>query len=107
VDGGNGVGGFFACPIIKKAGCKVYELYCDPDGRFPHHFPDPTIPENLQELIATVKAQKADVGLAYDGDADRLGVVTNQGRILWGDELLIIFPAKSLPPLPARLSSGK
>jgi len=107
VDGGNGVGGFFACPIIKKAGCKVYELYCDPDGRFPHHFPDPTIPENLQELIATVKAQKADVGLAYDGDADRLGVVTNQGRILWGDELLIIFSRQILATTPGAAIIGE
>ncbi len=91
VDGGNGVGGLFSLPLFKRWGCEVMDIYCDPDGRFPHHFPDPTIPENLRELIALVKEKKADVGIAYDGDADRLGVVNDRGEILWGDEVLLFF----------------
>jgi phosphomannomutase / phosphoglucomutase len=91
VDGGNGVGGMFALPLFKRFGCRVTGIYCEPDGRFPHHFPDPTIPENLTELRALVLEKKADAGIAYDGDADRLGVITDRGEILWGDELLLLF----------------
>lgn len=91
VDAGNGVGGLFALPILERLGCEITGLYCDPDGRFPHHFPDPTIPENLKDLITLVKKIKADVGIAYDGDADRIGAVTDEGKILWGDELLLLF----------------
>lgn len=91
VDGGNGVGGLFALPLFKRWGFEVTDIYCDPDGRFPHHFPDPTIPENLKELISLVREKKADVGIAYDGDADRIGVITDQGEILWGDVLLLFF----------------
>ncbi len=91
VDGGNGVGGLFALPLFKRWSLQVTDIYCEPDGRFPHHFPDPTVPENLRELIALVRSQKADAGIAFDGDADRLGVVTDMGEILWGDELLLFF----------------
>ncbi|MBN1546159.1 MAG: phosphomannomutase/phosphoglucomutase [Syntrophaceae bacterium] len=91
VDAGNGMGGYFALPLLRRFGCRVIDLYCDPDGRFPHHFPDPTVPENLVDLIHLVKQNKADVGIGYDGDADRIGVVTDQGEILWGDELLLLF----------------
>ncbi len=91
VDGGNGVGGLFALPLFKRFGCNVTDIYCDPDGRFPNHFPDPTVPENLTELISLVKEKGADIGIAYDGDADRIGVVTDKGRVLWGDELLLLF----------------
>ncbi|OHE24021.1 MAG: phosphomannomutase [Syntrophus sp. GWC2_56_31] len=91
LDGGNGVGGFFALPLLRRYGCHVTELYCDPDGRFPNHFPDPTIPENLRELVRLVRDKKADAGIAYDGDADRIGVITDRGDILWGDELLLLF----------------
>jgi phosphomannomutase/phosphoglucomutase len=91
LDGGNGVGGHFAVPLLKRYGCRVTELFCVPDGQFPNHFPDPTIPENLQELIRLVIAEKADIGIAYDGDADRIGIVTDQGDVLWGDELLLLF----------------
>lgn len=91
VDGGNGMGGLFALPLFRRWGFDVTPIYCEPDGRFPHHFPDPTIPENLQELKTLVKANRADVGIAYDGDADRIGVVTDKGDILFGDELLLFF----------------
>ena len=91
LDGGNGVGGYFALPLLKRFGCRVTELFCTPDGRFPNHFPDPTLPENLSELIRLIVAEKADIGIAYDGDADRIGVVTDRGDILWGDELLLLF----------------
>jgi len=91
VDGGNGVGGYFALPILRRYGCRVTDLYCDPDGHFPNHFPDPTIPDNLRDLIRLVCTEKADVGIAYDGDADRLGVINDRGDVLWGDELLLLF----------------
>lgn len=100
LDGGNGVGGFFALPLLHRFGCRVTELYCDPDGRFPNHFPDPTIPENLRELIRLVRDQKADAGIAYDGDADRIGVITDQGEILWGDHLLLLFARDILKKNP-------
>ncbi len=91
LDGGNGTGGIPALLLLKRYGCQVVSIYCDPDGRFPNHFPDPTVPENLAELIKTVIKEKADIGIAYDGDADRIGVVTDKGEILWGDELLLLF----------------
>jgi len=91
VDAGNGVGGLFTMPLLKKAGVNAAGIYCDPDGRFPHHFPDPTIVENLHDLRALVLEKQADCGMAYDGDADRLGVINDKGDILWGDELLLLF----------------
>jgi len=107
LDGGNGVGGYFAVPILKRLGCRVKELYCEPDGHFPNHFPDPTIPENLSTLTMEVLALNADVGLAYDGDADRLGVVADTGRILWGDELLLLFARSILEPHPGATIIGE
>lgn len=107
VDGGNGVGGMFALPLFKRWGCEVTDIYCEPDGRFPNHFPDPTIPANLRELIALVKEKKADVGIAYDGDADRLGVVTDQGEILWGDEILLFFSRFILKENPGAAIIGE
>lgn len=91
IDGGSGVGGPVAQPIFRQLGCQVWEIACAPDGRFPFHHPDPTVAENLAMLIAKVKEVKADVGIAYDGDADRIGAVDEQGNILWGDELLVLF----------------
>lgn len=91
VDAGSGVGGPVAPPIFRRLGCVVYELACVPDGAFPIHHPDPTVPKNLGDLIREVKREKADVGIAYDGDADRVGVVDEQGNILWGDQLLVLF----------------
>lgn len=100
VDAGSGVGGPVAPPIFRRLGCAVYELACVPDGAFPIHHPDPTVPKNLEDLIREVKKKKADVGIAYDGDADRIGVVDEQGNILWGDELLILFSRDILKSHP-------
>jgi phosphomannomutase/phosphoglucomutase len=107
VDAGNGVGGLFALPILKRLGCEITDIYCDPDGRFPHHFPDPTVPENLKDLIALVRETKADVGIAYDGDADRIGVITDEGKILWGDELLLLFSRFILQKNPGAAIIGE
>jgi phosphomannomutase/phosphoglucomutase len=91
IDAGNGPGGVPAVPIFRKLGHEVIELYTEPDGRFPNHHPDPTVVDNLKDLIATVKDRHCDVGIAYDGDADRLGVVDERGRPVWGDQLMILF----------------
>jgi phosphomannomutase/phosphoglucomutase len=91
VDAGNGVAGPHARPLLEKLGCTVHELYCEPDGNFPNHHPDPTVEANLADLIAKVRQTKADLGIAFDGDADRLGAVDEQGRIIWGDRLLALF----------------
>jgi len=91
VDAGNGVGGLFSLPLFRRLGVDVTAIYCDPDGRFPHHFPDPTVEENLKELIQSVLANKADLGIAFDGDADRIGVISDTGEIIWGDKLLLLF----------------
>ena len=107
VDGGNGTGGIFALPIFQRFGCRIKDIFCDPDGRFPNHFPDPTIPENLQELVRLVKAENADAGIAYDGDADRLGVVSDTGDILWGDELLLLFSRYILEKEPGAAVIGE
>jgi phosphomannomutase / phosphoglucomutase len=107
VDGGNGVGGLFALPLFKRFGCNVTDIYCDPDGRFPNHFPDPTVLENLTELISLVKEKRADIGIAYDGDADRIGVVTDEGRVLWGDELLLLFSRFILEKSPGAAIIGE
>jgi phosphomannomutase/phosphoglucomutase len=107
LDGGNGVGGIPALLLLKRFGCTVTDIYCNPDGRFPNHFPDPTVPENLQELVRRVIAEKADVGIAYDGDADRIGVVTDKGEILWGDELLLLFARFILKDNPGAAIIGE
>ncbi len=91
VDAGNGPGGLTALPIFRALGHEVHELYCEPDGRFPNHHPDPTVADNLRDLIALVREKNLDVGIAYDGDADRIGVVNERGEILWGDQLMIVF----------------
>ena len=91
VDAGSGVAGPVAPVIFRRLDCEVWEIACIPDGTFPIHHPDPTVPENLELLIHKVKEVKADLGIAYDGDGDRIGVVDEQGNILWGDDLLILF----------------
>jgi phosphomannomutase/phosphoglucomutase len=91
VDSGNGTAGAVAPQILRALGCQVEELYSEVDGRFPNHFPDPTIPGNMQDLIAKVKETGAEVGIAYDGDADRIGVADHLGNIIWGDQLMILF----------------
>ncbi len=107
LDGGNGVGGHFALPLLERYGCRVTPLYCDPDGRFPHHFPDPTIPENLRELTRLVLSEGADAGIAFDGDADRIGVITDKGDVLWGDELLLLFSRFILKKNPGAAIIGE
>ena len=96
VDGGNGVGGLIGTRLLREMGCDVVELYCEPDGRFPNHFPDPTVDDNLKDLIKTVIKEKADFGIAYDGDADRLGVVDDKGGVVRGDQSLILFSREIL-----------
>jgi len=91
VDGGNGVGGLVGPALLRGIGCEVIELYTDPDGRFPNHHPDPTELENIEELRERVVAEKADVGIAWDGDADRIGVVDEKGNPIFGDMLVLIF----------------
>ena len=91
VDCGNGVAGSVAPRLLAELGCEVVPLYCDVDGTFPNHHPDPADPKNMEDLITVVRAEKADLGLAFDGDGDRLGVVTNTGEIVWPDKLLMLF----------------
>ncbi len=91
VDCGNGIAGVVAPAILEGIGCEVMPLYCDVDGNFPNHHPDPSDPENLQDLILTVKQMGADVGIAFDGDGDRLGVVTKTGEVIYPDRLLMLF----------------
>ena len=107
IDAGNGVGGRFALPLLRRYGCIVTELNCDPDGRFPNHFPDPTIPDNLRDLMRLIHEGKADVGIAYDGDADRIGVITDKGEILWGMNFSFSFPASSSRKIPGPPSSER
>jgi len=96
IDAGNGTAGVVAGPLLRDLGCEVEELYCEIDGRFPNHFPDPTIPGNLKDLIDRVKKSHAEVGIGYDGDGDRIGVVDDQGNIIWGDQLMILFAREIL-----------
>ena len=91
VDCGNGVAGVIAPQLIEALGCKVIPLFCDVDGNFPNHHPDPGKLENLEDLIAKVKSENADLGLAFDGDGDRVGVVTNTGTVVYPDRLLMLF----------------
>lgn len=96
IDCGNGVAGAIAPLLFKSMGCVVTELYCDVDGKFPNHHPDPSKPENMQDLIATVKGKRADIGLAFDGDGDRLGVVDAAGKIIYPDRLMMLFASDVL-----------
>ena len=91
LDAGNGTGGVVALPIMKEMGQDVTCLYCDMDGRFPNHHPDPTVEKNIAVLKQTVLETQADIGVGYDGDADRIGVIDNEGNIIWGDYLMVIF----------------
>ena len=95
MDCGNGVPGIIAPKLYRELGCKITELYCDVDGNFPNHHPDPGDPRNLEDLITAVQQHDADIGIAFDGDGDRIGVVDNAGKIINGDRLLMLF-AKDL-----------
>jgi phosphomannomutase/phosphoglucomutase len=91
LDSGNGAASLVAHRLFKELGVTTVNLYDKPDGNFPNHHPDPTVLEYIQDLISTVRKEKADLGIGYDGDGDRIGVVDEQGHIIWGDRLLIIF----------------
>ncbi len=91
VDAGNGTAGLIAPHIMRELGCQVIEIYCEPDGNFPNHHPDPVVMENIKDLIAKVVSSGADIGIGYDGDADRIGVISDKGEVIWGDMLLVIF----------------
>jgi phosphomannomutase/phosphoglucomutase len=103
VDAGNGVAGDIAPQLLEAIGAEVIPLYCDVDGTFPNHHPDPSEPHNLEDLIQTVKRFDADIGLAFDGDGDRLGVVTKEGAIIFPDRLLMLFAADVLERNPGAL----
>jgi len=96
IDCGNGSPGAVAPELFRRLGCEVIELFCDVDGNFPNHHPDPSKPENLEDLIAKLRTSKAELGLAFDGDGDRLGVVTKGGRIIFPDRQLMLFAAEVL-----------
>jgi phosphomannomutase/phosphoglucomutase len=100
VDAGNATGGPVAVPILRKLGCEVFPLYCEPDGTFPNHEPDPTVLPNLRDLIRLVRTERLDVGIGYDGDCDRLGVVDHRGEVVYGDKLMIIFAREILSRRP-------
>jgi phosphomannomutase / phosphoglucomutase len=107
VDAGNGVAGLVAPELYARMGVEVEKLFCEPDGLFPNHHPDPTLPENLKHLVQRVSDTSADLGIAFDGDADRIGVVDRRGKTLWGDQLMIIFSRDLLKRHPGAKIIGE
>lgn len=103
VDCGNGTASLVAPELFRRLGCNIVELYCWSDGTYPNHHPDPTVAENLEDLIAKVREVQAEVGIAFDGDADRIGVVDDAGKIIWGDQLLVIFARDMLRRRPGAM----
>lgn len=100
VDCGNGVAGAFAPTLYRRLGCEVIEIFCEVDGTFPNHHPDPSVPENLRDVIHALNTTDAEIGLAFDGDGDRLGVVTKNGNIIYPDRQLMLFAADVLSRNP-------
>lgn len=100
VDGGNGMGGVTGVPVYERLGCELVKLFTEPDSNFPNHHPDPTVTENLQDAIKAVRESGADLGIAFDGDGDRIGVVDENGRIIWGDELMVLLSREVLKENP-------
>jgi phosphomannomutase/phosphoglucomutase len=107
VDAGNGTGGPLATSLYEKLGYEVIPLYCEMDGRFPNHHPDPTVEANLEDLKSAVLEHKADLGIALDGDADRIGAIDSQGRVFWGDQLLILYGRALLLEVPGATIIGE
>ena len=107
VDGGNGCFGIVGPALLRKMAQTPIELFCEPDGTFPNHHPDPTVAKNLTHLIEKVRAEKAELGIGFDGDADRIGVVDEKGNILWGDQLLILFARDILLKNPGATIVGE
>src|SRR5208282_6057675 len=106
VDGGNGCGGVVAAPLMRELGLQTFELFIEMDGRFPNHHPDPTVEENMRDLAAAVIKNRALAGIAYDGDADRIGTIDEHGRIVWGDELMVVFARSILKERPGAAIIG-
>lgn len=100
VDGGNGMGGVTGVPVYEALGIELVKLFTEPDSNFPNHHPDPTVTENLEDTIRAVKETGADIGIAWDGDGDRIGVVDETGRIIWGDELMVLLSRSILAENP-------
>ncbi len=100
IDAGNGPAGVVAVPIIRNLGCEVFDLFCDMDGNFPNHEPDPTVEKNMQDLMRLVREKGLDVGIGYDGDGDRIGVIDEKGDIIWGDQLMIMYAREILSRKP-------
>ena len=107
VDGGNGCFGIVGPDLLKKLGQTPIELFSEPDGTFPNHHPDPTVSEHLTDLIEKVRLENAELGIGFDGDADRIGVVDEKGNILWGDQLLTIFARDILSRNPGATIVGE
>jgi len=97
IDAGNGMGGITSVPIYQELGAELIQLYTKPDSNFPNHPPDPAVPENLKDAINSVKENSADLAIAFDGDADRITVIDDQGNVIWGDELTTLFAREILP----------
>lgn len=106
VDAGNGVAGMVGPEVLKKLGVEVIELYCEPDGNFPNHHPDPTVLDYIGDLIAKVKETGADFGVGWDGDGDRIGLVDENGNVIFGDMLLLIYAREVLKAVPGSLIIG-
>jgi len=102
IDCGNGVAGAIAPALFRRLGCELVELFCEVDGNFPNHHPDPSKPENLQDVIRALRDTDAELGLAFDGDGDRLGVVTKDGQIIYPDRQLMLFAADVLSRCPGQ-----
>ncbi|QDG52741.1 phosphomannomutase/phosphoglucomutase [Persicimonas caeni] len=108
LDSGNGVAGVAAPRLVREVfGCEVVELFTEPDASFPNHHPDPTVEENLEDLIETVREQNCDLGIAYDGDGDRIGVVDENGKTIWGDKLMIVLSRALLSEIPGATIIGE
>jgi phosphomannomutase / phosphoglucomutase len=107
VDAGNGTGGVVAVPLFQRLGFEVVPLFIEMDGRFPNHHPDPTVEKNLEQLQAKVRETGADLGIAYDGDADRVGAVDERGVVLWGDQIMILFSRALLAEVPGAAIVGE
>ena len=107
IDGGNGMGGVTAVPVYKKLGIDVVELFTEPDSSFPNHHPDPTVEENLRDSVRAVAEHSADLSIAFDGDGDRIGVVDETGRIIWGDELMVLYARQILSEQPGATVIGE
>ena len=100
VDAGNGTGGVIAVPILEALGCEVFDIYCEMDGTFPNHEADPTVAKNMKDLVELVTSNKLNVGIGFDGDADRIGVIDENGNMVYGDQLMIIFSREILSRKP-------